>query len=73
MDMKKLLIKDEKEYYDMFNLVSKVFNLDQELPGQVFKANFQDFHFEEFDWALSGEFWDVIQTLAKKQMIATLS
>lgn len=41
-----------------WKLINQIFYIDQEMPNQVFKRPFSGFVFEEFDWTISGEFWD---------------
>lgn len=65
MDLDKLFIKDMNEYNDNLKLISNVFRIELELPEQVFLENYDGFLFEEFDWTLNGEFWNVLQILAR--------
>lgn len=39
---------------------------DLRLPEVPFKQSFRVLGFEEFDWAMSGEFWPVLQKLASQ-------
>jgi len=59
MDDKVTYIKTEKDFKDAWTLLNNVFQIDQRMPNQVFKEPFGCFIFEEFDWAMSGEFWDL--------------
>jgi hypothetical protein len=45
--------------------LSNVFDLEKRLPEQVFRNNFGNFLFEDFDWATTPEFWDTLQQLCK--------
>ena len=66
MDLSKLFIKDMNEYNDTLKLISNVFRMERGLPEQVFIEKYDKFLFEEFDWTMSGEFWNILQTLARK-------
>lgn len=45
--------------------VEKACRLDEQLPGQVFHESFIRFAFEEFDWAMSSEFWSAIREFSR--------
>ena len=66
MDDKVTYIKTEKDFKDAWTLLNNVFQIDQRMPNQVFKEPFGCFIFEEFDWAMTPEFWNsVIRPLLK--------
>lgn len=54
----------EKEFEESFRLVTAAFNPNKRLPEQIFDHLFTNFFFEEFDWAMSADFWKTIQHLA---------
>lgn len=66
MDSEKLFITEKKVYYDILKMIGKVFRIDNEFPGQVFQENYNDYLFEEFDWLMSSESWEVIKSLAQR-------
>lgn len=58
------IIKQKQDFEEAQRLITSVFSTDRRLPDQVFNQVFRDFVFEEFDWAMSSEFWESIQQLA---------
>ena len=40
--------------------------IENQLPAQVFSEKFKCFGFEEFDWAMSVDFWPALQNLMRK-------
>jgi hypothetical protein len=44
--------------------LSNVFDLDKRLPEQIFRNNFGNFLFEDFDWAMTPKFWGTLQRLS---------
>lgn len=64
MDKEAVIIKDYKEFEMYQTLVSEVLVDELRLPNQVFQSPFNVFVFEDFDWAMSADFWRTIQQLA---------
>ena len=64
MKLSALFMRDAKAFVTARTGVEKSFLLKESLPSQVFQSGFNWFAFEEFDWALSNEFWPSIQKLA---------
>lgn len=62
-----MLMDNKKDFQDLQNLYSTIFLDDNKgLPHQVFKKNFGNFVFEEFDWTMTSRFWDMdIKELAR--------
>ena len=58
MNIKKISIQKKNDFEKKLKLINSIFNINQNLPNQVFKKVFSDFVFEEFDWTMSTEFWD---------------
>jgi len=48
-----LFIRSKEEFIQAKEMVSTVFDLEQRLPQQVFRSDYANFHFDEFDWAWS--------------------
>lgn len=60
-----MIISNDKDFMQASALINKIFN-KEEFPAQVFRKEFTDFTFEEFDGAMTPEFWDTtIQKLAQ--------
>lgn len=53
-----LTITKEADFKEMELLVRKTFLLGCDVPNQVFNSSFGNFLFQEFDWALTPNFWD---------------
>lgn len=53
-----LTITKEADFKEIDTLVRKVFLLEGDIPDQVFNPPFDNFLFQEFDWALTPNFWD---------------
>lgn len=57
-------ISKTKEFEEFQRYIKVTFNSNQRLPEQIFNTSFSGFVFEEFDWAMSADFWNTIQQLA---------
>lgn len=66
MNLETLFVREKKEFDELKELVSDMLFSDDNLPQQVFREQFSHYLFEEFDWAMSDEFWDTIQKLAEQ-------
>ncbi len=66
MEVENLFVKELDEFKRIYDYINCIFNIGKALPEQVFNDKFSNFMFEEFDWTMSGEFWDEIKTLAVK-------
>ncbi|MBM7648083.1 hypothetical protein JOC78_001023 [Bacillus ectoiniformans] len=66
MNINGKFVTEIHEFEELEKLIKNVFLTERELPQQVFQEGFGHYMFEEFDWAMTGEFWDSIKTLAKK-------
>lgn len=64
MNFENFFIRNNKELIELKEMVISTFNIESNLPEQVFSEKFGDFKFEEFDWTMSGEFWDILKKLA---------
>jgi hypothetical protein len=56
--MRTTTIREKKDFEQLWGLVNSIFKINQRLPDQVFNQNYSHFLFEEFDWAMSADFWD---------------
>lgn len=57
---------DDHERFELLKLqVEECFWIERSLPNQVFKQGFASFRFEEFDWAMSADFWSALQALCQ--------
>jgi hypothetical protein len=65
MEYKDLIIYNSNEFEKAHNLIKSVFNINQRLPEQVFNENFTNFTCEEVYFALSRNFWETLQQLAR--------
>lgn len=65
MKLPTFFIRDAHAFEESKREIEKTFLTNEGLPGRVFRRDFRWFAFEEFDWAMSGEFWPVIQELAQ--------
>ncbi|KIQ93104.1 hypothetical protein LH47_02842 [Anoxybacillus thermarum] len=65
MNLKELFIKDEKEYLEIKEILSTTFQLQCELPDQVFQKGYGSFLFGEYNHLFKEEFWNSIQELSK--------
>jgi hypothetical protein len=65
MNLKSFNTYTPDDFAQIKETLSKVFDLDQRLPKQVFRKKFGYFLFEEFDWAMTPEFWGTLQHLSK--------
>jgi hypothetical protein len=52
-------IRENKCFKQLWELVNNTFLTNQIFPDQVFNQKFNNFLFEEFDWMMSFEFWNV--------------
>lgn len=52
--------------------VEGCFQTEASLPTKVFRDEFSRFRFEEFDWAMSSEFWPAMQALCRSSGDTTL-
>lgn len=64
MSFKNFFIRNNKEFIELKEMVISTFNIESNLPKQVFSEKFGDFKFEEFDWTMSRDFWDTLKELA---------
>lgn len=56
-------VSNEELFYSFKSIVEECFLTKAQLPDQVFRPGFDNFSFDEFDWAMSGDFWPVLQSL----------
>lgn len=68
MNKELVVIKEYKEFEKFQTLVNEIFVDELRLPNQVFQHSFNMFKFEEFDWAMSADFWQTIQQLALESL-----
>lgn len=57
------MIKSRPEFDKLLRRVGSVFHVSERLPRQVFRGQFDNFRFAEFDWVMSADFWKSIQEL----------
>ena len=72
MSYAKWSIRESNIFEKWRQRVEKVFCVNRRLPEKVFQSGFSNFGFEEFDWAMSSEFWPSIQKLAQSSGDASL-
>jgi hypothetical protein len=58
-------LRDARTFEERSKQLRNVVLVDRCLPEQVFHDQFHRFAFEEFDWAMSSEFWLCLQELAQ--------
>jgi hypothetical protein len=63
-----MIVQEEKEFKKFYTLVNQIFNDGLRLPNQVFQHFFNRFMFEEFDWAMSADFWNTLLQLATESL-----
>jgi hypothetical protein len=66
VNLETLFVRDDKEFNELWRMANDIFYLERRLPKQVFREQFNHYLFEEFDWAMSEDFWDNICKLARK-------
>ncbi|AST05460.1 hypothetical protein AF2641_00140 [Anoxybacillus flavithermus] len=66
VNLEALFVRDKKEFNKLIEMASDAFYLENRLPKQVFREQFNYFLFEEFDWAMDEDFWSTIQQLSKE-------
>ncbi|PLR77523.1 hypothetical protein CU633_10000 [Bacillus sp. V3-13] len=64
MNFENFFVREKKEFDELKVMVNANFNLECKLPEQVFCQQFRYFKFEEFDWTMSGDFWNTLEKLA---------
>lgn len=64
MKLPTLFIRNTREFEESRQEIEKTLT-NECLPGRVFHRDFRWFAFEEFDWAMSGAFWPIMQELAQ--------
>lgn len=64
MDLKEQFIKDIGEYKIFNELINECVYVDNKLPNQVFKPNYTQYLFNDFDLILASEYWNEIKRLA---------
>ena len=77
MNTEKFKIYTNDDFIKTKETLSNVFDINKRIPQQVFRNIFSNFLFEEFDWAMTPEFWNTIQQLSRASndnhvIIATL-
>lgn len=58
-------IHDDQIFSAVRKGVSSAVDLERALPDRPFRKSFESYSFEEFDWALSAEFWSSAKALAR--------
>ncbi len=58
-------ITDGEQFFSCKKEIEKLVRIESQLPDQVFCKRINKFSFEEFDWAMSADFWVEIKTLAQ--------
>ncbi|GGJ65704.1 hypothetical protein GGR02_000606 [Anoxybacillus voinovskiensis] len=66
MNLETLFVREKKEFNKLIGIASDTFYIENRLPKQVFREQFNYFLFEEFDWAMDKDFWSIIQQLSKE-------
>jgi hypothetical protein len=66
MTLANSLISDSQVFAECKAEIERCCCIEKQLPAQVFRERFNCFFFEEFDWAMSEEFWATLQDLARK-------
>jgi len=58
-------IKEHRDFEKCWHLIESAIRPNKNLPEQVFSDQFSNYVFEEFDWAMTPDFWDgVLKKLA---------
>lgn len=60
-----LFISDLARYDFIRRELRTTFNLDSSLPKQVFNCRYSRYVCEEFDWAMTGGFWEMLKMLSE--------
>lgn len=64
MDLENLYVREKNEFDKLNAMVKSIFDKEARLPEQVFCQPFNFFMFEEFDWTISGDFWNTVKNIA---------
>ncbi|MEA4848958.1 MAG: hypothetical protein VB106_17125 [Clostridiaceae bacterium] len=64
MNLNEMFISDENEYQTFYQKINNIFNSESNFPKEVFKDEYFGFRFEEFDWAMSIAFWEILKKMA---------
>ncbi|MDE8564824.1 hypothetical protein PNH38_13220 [Anoxybacillus rupiensis] len=66
MNLETLFVREKKEFNKLIGMASNTFYIENRLPKQVFREQFNNFLFEEFDWTMDKDFWRTIQQLSRQ-------
>lgn len=58
MTIKVEMMQEKKAFDSAWKLINNSFNTQEGFPKQVFNTKYSNFLFEEFDWAMTPEFWE---------------
>ncbi|MDG0875585.1 hypothetical protein L5D93_25445 [Paenibacillus thiaminolyticus] len=61
-----VIIRYRIQFEEVAALAEDMVLCDSRMPDQVFRDCFNKFRFEEFDWAMSADFWPFLQEIADK-------
>ena len=53
-----ITIREKNDFERLLEVINSIFKINYRLPNQVFNSGYCNFLFEEFDWAMSADFWD---------------
>lgn len=63
MNYRELFIHKKEDFERVWSLITNAIAAKRELPDQVFNQFFSGFALEEYDWAMSIDFWETLQKL----------
>lgn len=63
MDYRSLFVNKKDDFEKIWALIENAIDVKKELPNQIFNTLFRDYALEEFDWALTSDFWSTLQKL----------
>ncbi|MBS2773238.1 hypothetical protein KFV09_17300 [Anoxybacillus rupiensis] len=66
MNLETLFVREKKEFNKLIGMASNTFYIENRLPKQVFREQFNNFLFEEFDWTMDKDFWRTIEQLSRQ-------
>lgn len=67
-----VFLEDLHQFAPRKREVEACFRIEQSLPEMVFHESLRCFRFEEFDWAMSADFWPSVQALCQSSGDASL-
>ena len=59
-----LFIRNKLDFNEILIDTKEIFKLNSNLPENVFLTQFSNFKFNEFEWLMYDEFWDLLKILS---------